>query len=123
MPVWFWLPIVIIYFLLPIIAITTEKSDRTISRTIYLYWIIGWIAYTSIRISVDRFAAPPELAFFVVVGAALLVYQTWYYRLMVKRLRDAGQGKSLAYVAIIPTIDIFIAIYLLIAAPSPTRRA
>lgn len=125
--IWHWLIVllVLLFIGLPIIAIKTEKSDRTISRTVYLYWIIGWIAYNVILSSVGEVATLPEQAFFVVAGlhiAGMLVYQTWFYRLMVKRLRDAGQGKSLAYVAIVPIANMLIPIFLLFAPPRSAEQ-
>lgn len=117
--IWHWL-IVLLFIGLPIIAIKTEKSDRTISRNQFLTWIVGWVAYIVILQSVGETDAVSETAALVVGGlqiSGMLVYQTLYYRLMVKRLRDAGREKTLAYVAILPIANLLIPIYLLFARP------
>jgi len=122
--IWHWL-IVISIFGIPAIAVKTERSGKAISRTKFLSWVLGWIAYIVIMRVVGGIGIVSETAAPLFIGLqflGMLVYFTLYYRLMVKRLRNAGQGKTLAYLAIVPIANILIPIYLLFAPPRTAEQ-
>ena len=113
--IWHWL-IVLLVFGVPVVAVATERSGRAIPRGKYALWWVGLFAYGAIAkvvidsgVLVDESAAVFVLVYFL--GLALLLFL--YNRAVVQRLRDAGHGKALAYVGVVPFVNLLLAIYLL----------
>ena len=103
---------------LAFVAVLTENTDQRLERT----WFAGWLA------SLLAFAV---VTIFLADGVALQVlWPIWatlgffFYRALVQRARDAGLSKMLAYIAVVPAINIPIYLYLLVRpARLPLARA
>ncbi|HEY5609231.1 MAG TPA: DUF805 domain-containing protein [Alphaproteobacteria bacterium] len=114
--IWHWI-ILLAIFGVPLIAVALERSDRRLSRKEFLLWVIGIVAGSAALNFVLRelFGMAGTVVWFIAFLAAAYFYQ----QALVRRARDAGHGKTLAYLAIIPVLNIAIMIYLLI---KPSQR-
>ncbi len=117
-----WLIILVVAIGLPIIIIATENSDRTLSRQRYLYRVLTFVGLILLSSVLNQLPGDSGAGQLIsgLADLAAFAYGLYFYRPIVQRLRDAGRGKALAYVAIIPLLNIIIPIYLLFV---PTQSA
>lgn len=114
--------IVVLIFGIPAIAVATERSEARIARKQYIAWIAGIIA-VEIVLGVIAEAigrkggASPALGGIGMLIRLGLVF--FLYRLFVQRCRDAGIGKWLAYVAIIPVVNLAVMVFLMFKPTAP----
>jgi len=109
--IWHWI-ILLAIFGVPLVAVALERSNKRISRKEFLLWAIGIVASSAALNFVLRelFGMAGTVVWFIAFLAASYFYQ----QALVRRARDAGHGKTLAYLAVIPVLNIAIMIYLLI---------
>jgi uncharacterized membrane protein YhaH (DUF805 family) len=116
---WHWLTLLLmllVVFGVPLVAVATEGSDRRLSRFGFLLWILGLFAYGFITEAIDdraRLDGVGATVFHWADGIGMLVLVFFFYRAVVQRLRDAGQTKALAYVAIVPVLNLVLTLVLL----------
>jgi hypothetical protein len=108
----------------PALAIVTERFGRTIPRGRFALWLTGAAACCifggEIPINVrGPTGAPAPLGLAIFVGLLSVVF--FYNRAVVRRLRDAGHGKALAYFGLIPFVNVAVAVYLLIKPTAAGR--
>ena len=107
-------------YLPALIAVITERSSLRAGRASYLIaFLIGVVGPLAIVWLLDELVSPSDGSFTFAWMAAWLVLQVWFYRVLVRRTRDAGHGRSLAYWAVAPLVGSFICIYLLFPATKP----
>jgi uncharacterized membrane protein YhaH (DUF805 family) len=108
---WHWI-ILLAIFGVPLVAVSLERSDSRISRKEFLLWVIAIVAGSAALNFVLRelFGTAGTVVWFIAFLAAAYFYQ----QALVRRARDAGHGKTLAYLAVIPVLNLAIMIYLLI---------
>ena len=105
--------IVLLIFLLPVIAVAKEHTDQRINQIDFMYWVLAYVGVPLVIGFVGGLFAIegiPELIAFIYSLAIVFPF----YQRVVRRARDAGMGKSIAYLAIVPVINIVIALILLI---------
>jgi uncharacterized membrane protein YhaH (DUF805 family) len=118
--IWHWL-IVLLVILMPVIAVATERSGKKLPRRKFALWIAAWVAVFLLS------HIPAGAIGIIAVPVALVLLLAWcvavffFYRAIVQRLRDAGHGKALGFVAIVPMLGLLVIAYLLFkpAAESP----
>ena len=124
-PVLLGLGLLIAGFLLMVFATAFENSSIRISRKQFALWliiIIVGVPLASMLIGVifallQVFAGPMHQ---LTLGATVtlgLVMSWLFQQALVRRARDAGWGKALCYVAIIPLLNIPVWVYFLFATP------
>jgi uncharacterized membrane protein YhaH (DUF805 family) len=115
--------ILVVPIVLPIVSIYTENSKKRLSRRIFTSWLILWLlaflAAPMLGVSVsesldaeldERSLTGTVLAAF---GVGIIILQIMLPRQIVQRARDAGYGKRLAYLYLVPFVSIGLIIYLL----------
>ncbi|MBT4934723.1 MAG: DUF805 domain-containing protein [Rhodospirillaceae bacterium] len=94
-------------FGIPVLAIRKENTDIRLKRLQFLYWIIGGyliipaiFGYVmgTMQVETDTINA---IGFLYGIAVAYPVFQR-----IVRRARDAGKGKKIAYLSIIPFVNI-----------------
>lgn len=113
MSIGIWQLLLVLFILgIPAIAIALEHSGAVIGRKIFIYWIIGYVlSLNAVGFALGFiFEQPVSIIISVLFGvlATFVLYQA-----MVKRARDAGHGKGIVYLAIIPGVSLVVIIYLL----------
>jgi len=102
----------------PITAIATERSDRRISRQTFIIWFVAVLVITFGLPEILAFAGvDPQTASMIGLPVVLILVIP-LYRQYVRRARDAGLGKTIVYLTIIPILSPFTTIYLMIAKPA-----
>lgn len=104
-------------FGIPIWATASERTQKTLSRRDFLTWVLLLWVLIPVAASIARDAGGPIASLAVLVLAAFLLF--FYQQALVRRAREAGQPKKLAYLAIVPLLNIVIALYLLVKSPGP----
>lgn len=121
--VWHWL-IVLLVLGVPVAAVATERSGRAIPRGRYALCLLGVVAYGVVARAIVHIGVLGDhgaAIFAVVYVLGLLVLLFFYNRAVVRRLRDAGHGKGLAYAGVVPVLNVLLAAYLLVR-PGATGR-
>lgn len=94
------------FLLLPVAAILVENTERTISRLPFFGWVLAF-AFVPMIIS----AVAGTIASLAV--GLLLVWPV--YQKYVQRARDAGMGKLIAFLSIVPLVSLITTLILLFA--------
>lgn len=107
------------YVVVPFLAVRTENSDSTTGSVTFLLWFVG------------GYIGPPVVAYylgtalgapFVVAAFAVSVVTVFIvFRHFVRRARDAGLGRNIAFIAAVPLVTIGCAVFLSLL-PSVPRR-
>ncbi len=95
-----------VFLLLPIAAVLVENSERTISRLPFFGWVLAFAFLPMIISAIGGTVAS-------LVVALLLVWPV--YQRYVQRARDAGMGKLIAFLSIIPLVSLITTLILLFA--------
>jgi hypothetical protein len=109
--IWHWL-VILIFFGVPVLAIATERSDRILTRGGYGLWLSGTLLFGLVGQQLNFGSAT-----LFVIACGLLIHFL-YNRAVALRPREAGHGKGLAYLGILPLLKILLAIYLLVRPPA-----
>lgn len=116
--IWHWLIVLAIVasvYAPLIIAVATERSGRRASRRTYLLaFLVGMVVPVASTMLLEGRTDDQQV--FLVWLVVVVAIQAWFYRVLVRRARDAGHAKSLAYWALFPIIGFFICVYLLFPA-------
>jgi uncharacterized membrane protein YhaH (DUF805 family) len=108
--------IFIVIFGVPITATLTENSDKVIKRRNFLYWIVGYLSVPFFISYIGEFLNIGDITdgvslLFILVGS----YP--FYQRIVRRARDVGMSKRIAFVSMIPIV-FFVCIAILVIKPS-----
>lgn len=111
--IWHWV-MVILLFVWPAIFVATERTHKTMTRLEFICWVLGFLlfglAIYGLQVAIGPGASSINIFLLIVnFGIAIALY-----RFIVRRCRDAGHGKTLAYVAVIPLVNLVVILYLMI---------
>lgn len=114
--IWHWfivLVVILILFGLPILAVYRENSSERLLRIGFLKWIGIYVGIPFLFNFVAGLLQVGEVAVsgIAVLIGLILVYP--FYQRVVRRARDAGMGKGIAYLTIIPLVNLFTMLILL----------
>ena len=118
--IWHFL-VVFVIFGLPVLAIIKENTGQKIGRLVFFYWILIYIGapfvinYVGFAIGVDNITRPLSFVFWIA-----LIYPI--YQRTVRRARDAHMGKMIAYLSIIPLVNVVTTLILLSKPSSGEAR-
>lgn len=92
------------------LAIETERSAKCTDRFHFIGWVVALII-VKLTMSVNAMYGDSLSA--VGLYVAFLVFGFLFLRSIVRRARDAGRSKRLAYLAIVPLLNFGLIAYLL----------
>ena len=110
--IWHWIVILFI-FLMPVIAIATEKTDLKTTRINFLIWLFGVSLGSAVFGSIIPLIVEDQGAARIVVLVFGLCLVFPLYRQYVRRARDSGMGKTIAYLSVIPLVNLITTLILL----------
>jgi hypothetical protein len=99
--------IFILVFAIPIIGTRNENTNKTIGRLRFLAWFV-----LALLLLFIGFAGGLS----IIIVAVFFIFSYFFQQAVVRRARDAGYSKRLAYWAIVPVANLCICIYLLFAS-------
>jgi hypothetical protein len=94
--------ILLLLFGIPFLATYSENSGRRIGRGQFALWLLSILILSSFSSLAD------DLKFILCLFILGLAWTFLFQQALVRRVRDSGNSKSLAYIAIIPLVNIFI---------------
>ncbi|HTY69510.1 MAG TPA: hypothetical protein VMH36_22835 [Alphaproteobacteria bacterium] len=121
--VWHWIVLFVIVALLalPFVATATENTGKVVSRHRFVVWFLSTFLGIPILSSATAAVMPMAALLWWPIGI-VVVYL--YQRTVVRRCRDAGHTKALAYFGAIPLLNVAVGIYLLFkSSASPVAPA
>lgn len=117
--IWHWLVVlaVIIFSIgLPILAILNENTDQRLGRLHFLGWLVIPTAINVVASMIAR-GTQAELLITAATGIIWLAIIYPLFQRYVRRARDAGMGKGIAYWSIVPLVNIVTTFILLFKGP------
>ncbi|MFD2205417.1 DUF805 domain-containing protein [Kiloniella antarctica] len=114
-----WLIVLVVLFIifgLPLLAVIFEKSEKRITRLVFLYWIIAYFGGAFFIETLGDLTGFTEIAD-PAIGIFILAMSYPFYQRVVRRARDAEMSKKIAYISVIPIVY-FICFLILIIKPS-----
>lgn len=106
--IWHWmivLIVVLVLFGLPILAVAMENSDRRVNRQVFIYWICVFIGFEFGMEFIGGWFGYGEEAGQIGMSVGFLMLYPLFQR-YVRRARDIGKGKAIAYWSIVPIINL-----------------
>ena len=104
----------LVIFIGSILIIRFEKSGRVLKRGQFATRAIGLIIVNfALSLVIQLFQGSTLLVAIIVYLLISIGFLFFLYRWVVQRARDAGLGKTIAYLSIIPVVNLGILIYLL----------
>jgi len=114
--IWHWVIVFLFLFFgfgLPAIAVRNERSNIRLRRSGFVWWVAIPMA---IAFTMELAGAALGLVDFIVVGIISVLacaYEYFFFQRVVRRARDAGLGKAIAYWSIVPIVNIGTTLFLL----------
>lgn len=108
--------VLVIVIAVPIVAVYRENSDLTIRRGRFALWVLLFliVAPTAANVVMEVL---PHIAVYAVLGVIGGVITYLFYQRVVRRARDAGKGKRIAYIGVIPIVNLIVFV-ILMAVPT-----
>ncbi len=105
--------LVVVVIVVPIVAIYRENGNLTIRRGRFALWILLYliVAPTVVNVVAEIL---PNIAGYAIVAIIGAVITYLFYQRVVRRARDAGKGKRIAYVGVIPVANLVVFVILMI---------
>lgn len=104
----------LVIFIGSILIIRFEKSGQVLNRGHFATRAIGLIIVNfALSLVIQLFEGSTLLVAIIVYLLISIGFLFFLYRWVVQRARDAGLGKTIAYLSIIPVVNLGILIYLL----------
>lgn len=117
--IWHWL-IVIFFFYLLVAAVASIKKEKPFGRRYLLLWTIGLVMLSiALRELVVFF---PGIWVKLIAIVSLWTYLFLYYQRIALRSIDAGHGKTIAYLAVIPAVNLICLLALLILPTQSSKK-
>jgi hypothetical protein len=110
--IWDWL-ILLIILACPALIVATERSGKRASRRKFAVSSFFWLPLICLPDVLWLFFNLRTDVVSVAAFIARILIAIWFYRLTVRRVRDAGHQKSVAYLACLPVVNIVFFLYLL----------
>ena len=106
----------------PIVAIYRENSDLTMRRGRFALWVL---LYLIVAPTVANVVAEilPNIAVYVVLAVIGAVITYLFYQRAVRRARDAGKGKRIPYIGVIPIANLIVFVILMIVRSASSAAA
>lgn len=104
-----------------ILAVLFEESDKTISRLPFFGWVLALVLLPVIASAIAGIFTTDVGQLFASLAATLALTYPVLQR-YVQRARDAGMGKTIAFLSVIPLVSIVTSLILLFA-PGVTARS
>ena len=102
----------------PAVAVYRENSDLTMGRGAFALWVALYvIVLPTVWNIVSK--ALPSLAVDAVLAVAGACIAYVFYQRVVRRARDAGKGKRIAYIGVIPLANLVVYIILMVVRSAP----
>ena len=109
----------------PAVAVYRENSDLTMRRGPFIAWVAVCVIVLPVVFGVVE-SALPGLATSIVLMVAIACILYVFYQRLVRRARDAGMGKRIAYIGVIPLASLVVPVILMIvrsASPGEPAQA
>ena len=122
--IWHWLIVLLILLFmigLPALAVAKEDTELLTSRREFLLWITAYIGVPMIIGLVGGLLGDDGISQLIGLVFVFAVIYPLYQR-YVRRARDAGMGKNIAYLSIIPVVA-FLTTIILLVKPSRTTAS
>ncbi len=106
----------------PIVAIYRENSDLTMRRGRFALWVL---LYLIVAPTVANVVAEilPNIAVYVVLAVIGGIVTYLFYQRVVRRARDAGRGKRVPYIGVIPIANVVVFVILMIVRSASSAAA
>ncbi len=115
----------VLFIGVPAVAVYREKSDLTLGRRDFVLWVVLYLIVLPVVANVVAKIMPSLAVDGVLVLVGLCIAYIFYQR-VVRRARDAGKGKRIAYVGAIPLANLVVFVILMVtrsAQPGDTAQA
>lgn len=117
--------VVVVAIVVPVIAVYRENSDLTIRRGRFALWVLLFliVAPTVVNVVMEVL---PHIAVYAVLAVIGGVITYFFYQRVVRRARDAGKGRRIAYIGVIPVVNLVVFVILMAvptAKPGGTEKA
>ena len=105
--------LIVVVIVAPIVAIYRENGNLTIRRGRFALWVLLYliVAPTVVNVVAEIL---PDIAGYTIVAIIGAVITYLFYQRVVRRARDAGKGKRIAYVGVIPIANLVVFVILMI---------
>jgi uncharacterized membrane protein YhaH (DUF805 family) len=124
--IWQMLLLILIIGIL-LIAVRTENTAKRVRRRRFFVWTLAVMLsalFIEVSLGLLSYASEPILLVGILtlmIGS--IVLQVVFLRVVVRRVRDTGHRKRLAYIAVIPMVNLMLFIYLLFKGSSTNVSA
>jgi uncharacterized membrane protein YhaH (DUF805 family) len=119
---WHWL-IILLIFSIPVAAVATESSNKTTSRRNLSFWILGIFVICNVTSFVTYLVTKDGKFSNLSVFIIFMIASFPLYQRYVRRARDAGMGKTIAYISILPVANLVCPIILLFKSSAEAIEA
>jgi uncharacterized membrane protein YhaH (DUF805 family) len=108
---------------IPWVAIWTENTEARVGRQKFAVWMFSVLVFAFMSDVVLKTASQDagmmSVAIILSVIAGSVVLQFAFARAIARRARDAGHEKRLAYLSLIPIINLVLILYLALRGSAP----
>ncbi len=117
---WLLVLALVVYVGVPYVAVRTEDTGRTTAPATFALWFLaGYVGPPVAAFYIGPLLGAPLLAGLVALAvASVTVFVA--FRHLVRRVRDAGYPRTLAFLAVVPLVTIACAVFLA-TAPRVSR--
>ena len=116
---------IVVAFGVPLLAIFRENSELTMSRGPFIAWTALLLFALPVVLGIVADALPGLATYIVLLVAGACIIYVFFQR-VVRRARDAGKGKQIAYLAVIPLVGMVVLVILMVipsAGPGGAAQA
>lgn len=114
----------VLFIGVPAVAVYREKSELTMRRRDFVLWVVLYLIVLPVVANIVAKIMPSLAVDGVLVLVGLWVAYIFYQR-VVRRARDAGMGKRIAYIGAIPVANLVVFVILMVtrsAQPGGTAQ-
>ena len=122
--IWHWIIVLIVLgvWFIPLVAVYRENSNKIIGRLGFLKWLGIFYGIPIVSVIIGRLDLIEENTIDIIGGlgylcALIFVYP--FFQNVVRRSRDSGMEKLIAYLTIIPLVDIITILILVFKRTKP----
>ncbi len=114
----------VLFIGVPAVAVYREKSELTMRRRDFVLWVVLYLIVLPVVANIVAKIMPSLAVEGVLVLVGLWIAYIFYQR-VVRRARDAGMGKRIAYIGAIPVANLVVFVILMVtrsAQPGGTAQ-
>ena len=114
--------LVVVVIAVPIVAIYRENGDLTMRRGRFALWVLLYliVAPTAVGVVMEVL---PHIAVYVILAVIGAVITYLFYQRVVRRARDAGKGKRIACIGVIPIVNVVVFVILMVVPTATPGEA